>query len=718
MAKFLLALLISTAVAFGYDFKPNYDYISSCRFGPVGLTSRDIDPNTEFVRGMFQAKCQSCHYAGSPTGSIRFDDILNSSELISAGLVSPSSDPTSTVLYDSLIRSGLRMPLGGVPLDPIELFQVRQWISDGAPSFFEEPPPENIPFLSYGDQVLCIALDLAANVDINDAPSIRYLTLVHTANTGNLRELNLARDAMNLVLNSVSFNPRLVPPVAIDKYSTIFRIDLREYGIDEERDWNEAILAEYPYAVEYDDDVYNVAFDELFIEGRTDSERAYLHGDWFAELISTEPFYSAILFDKKVKNERDLLKFLGINEQKQIIDGDFKRIGLQTGTSGVSFYNRIIEKKIVEYSLFGFAYDGLYTQSFDFASDVGFRNIFVNPFRALDLAFIDTNRLFRHDASEHIFQLPSGMLGFFLADGRGDLIGDAQTNLVYDPLNNYPIIASDPANAFAGNIALGVSCMGCHAAGYRPVSDVLYAASNGGGAIEGTAGFSVEEVRYSQNISFRNNQDIAQTLTQASQTFVASLAKLEVNSATATSPLDQPVYSTVKAFLNDMSLKEAAAELYLTESEMRSLCFHSQATCEAIGLGDPINGRVSRANWDGFFGVLVDDFDLGRAVKLGGGGIYPPPPPPPPPPVCKLKITNASSYNWHFYQLKFSSSNQWDDGNWIERNKTNVHDTKLSAQLFVGTSFMYIYPSRYFDLIKCGKYKFITTEKGTTLVKY
>jgi len=140
--KYLLSFFVVLAMlwsvpAYAYEeYEPNYDYISSCRFGPEPqLQSRDVSPNTLRVKAIFQARCTSCHGTQSP----KFSNILDAKGLIDSGIVTPFFNPDQTVLYQSLVRDILRMPLGAAPLNVTELSYVREWIRDGAPDFFDVP---------------------------------------------------------------------------------------------------------------------------------------------------------------------------------------------------------------------------------------------------------------------------------------------------------------------------------------------------------------------------------------------------------------------------------------------------------------------------------------------------------------------------------------------------------------------------------------------------
>src|SRR5262249_4116036 len=92
---------------------------------------------------------------------------------------------------------------------------------------------------------------------------------------------------------------------------------------------------------------------------------------------------------------------------------------------------------------------GPYWRSYDFASNVGSKNVFERP-----LTFV-------HDGGEHIFCLPNGMFAYLLTDARGGRIDRGPTTIVRDERRP------------GGAVENGLSCMGCHARGFIPKSDQI-----------------------------------------------------------------------------------------------------------------------------------------------------------------------------------------------------------------------------------------------------
>src|SRR5437588_274132 len=66
----------------------------------------------------------------------------------------------------------------------------------------------------------------------------RYFTLTHLHNAGlSQEELQTYRNALAMLVNSLSWNPRVTNPVPVDSAKTVLRIDLRWYMWDSAT-WN------------------------------------------------------------------------------------------------------------------------------------------------------------------------------------------------------------------------------------------------------------------------------------------------------------------------------------------------------------------------------------------------------------------------------------------------------------------------------------------------
>jgi len=463
--------------------------------------------------------------------------------------------------------------------------------------------------------VHCIALDLGINVNDFRAPFTRYLSLIHLSNKNDSDALVRAQQAMAKAINSIHFRRRLVKPVQVDKYGLVYRIDLRDFQISRIDDWNK-ILAAYPYAINYFD---KGLFEgqERFINSRAQTQLAFINSDFFVELITRPPFYNDLLGLPNTSQE--LLAFLEINEAEQVAEEELKRWGIRSGQSEVSFFNRMLEKLEIDDFLGGAVSGGFFWQSFDFGSDVNRSNIFINPFRFLDLNFLQTDKIFIPDAQEYIWTLPNGLQAYYLANAVGDLLEVGDPAVVFDNRNRYPVLGNPLVQGKqpqAGTITMGISCMGCHAVGMRTSFDQVYP------TIEGSFNFNNIEVDYAKDI-FATDAELSEYFQIHNQTFQRSLGDIGITDADALNPNKEPVYYSAKDFLDDMSVTEFGGELYLNSAEVRSKLIAAVALARKLGLANLQTGKVQRRVFDDNFERILKDFNLGVRVdfsSLIGGG--------------------------------------------------------------------------------------------------
>jgi hypothetical protein len=117
--------------------------------------------------------------------------------------------------------------------------------------------------------------------------------------------------------------------------------------------------------------------------------------------------------------------------------------------SGVSKHNRLVEWQMTGY--------GGFWKSYDFASSSGSSDLFAHP---TGPAWGQDKTGFIPAGGEIIFNLPNRLHAYMLVNGAGKRIDKAPVEIVADGNNQH-----DPA------IVTGISCMGCHSEGIKPVPD-------------------------------------------------------------------------------------------------------------------------------------------------------------------------------------------------------------------------------------------------------
>lgn len=348
--------------------------------------------------------CVRCH--GDKRAESDFGFAGDTSRLIATGMIVPG-DPDASVIVRRIALG--EMPPSGARPSKAELATLRQWIVD---------MKQTGTFRDDSEIVKAIVED-ARTLDSATRRTARWLTLTQLANAGVPdSELDVYRNALGILLASLTWEPAPKVMVAVDAERTIYRIDLRELGWTDAT-WD-AIRAAYPYGVARDRDVPD-----------------FVRADWFVATASRGELYDTIL--GLPDREELLARLLGFD----LAATADARAGFNN--SGVSVNNRVIERRTTRF--------GAYWRSYDFASSVGVRNVFRHP-----LDFVPSG-------GELIFNLPDGMQAYMLVDGTGKRIDKAPTTIVSD--------ARRPDRA----VETAVSCIGCHGAGIIAHADQVRASS-------------------------------------------------------------------------------------------------------------------------------------------------------------------------------------------------------------------------------------------------
>jgi len=365
--------------------------------------------------------CSDCHNPNSDNGTDSFSNILNFDDLRSKGVVTQIS-PTQSPLYKILTRSGGYMPLGGKDhLSSDELATLVQWMNAGAPGP-EPSSPTSFGFVSNADETACIVADLH-KLPGEAQPFARYLTLTHFYNANLNANLELNRQALAKLVNSLSLNPVISNPLAVDPLRTIFRIDLRALNWTADT-WSQ-VVATSPFGAS------NGSADAAAIAQLTGTPQAFLRGDFFIDITSKPPLYYSILGipDTDLALEQQLF----IDIAQDIANQTVIRAGFRQ--SGVSVNNRMIERHSTT--------RGYYWKSYDFATSSDNQNLYAHP---LD---------FQKNGGEIIFSLPNGLQAYMLINAVGKRLDEGPINIVQDKKRI--------RDGFT--VLNGESCFGCHVSG-------------------------------------------------------------------------------------------------------------------------------------------------------------------------------------------------------------------------------------------------------------
>lgn len=563
------------------------------------------------VLAIFDKQCASCHESDEQpilAGSINLNSLLASSDDVKA-------------IIDRVVRADEakgRMPKSkGKPGDPAylaplsaaEIATLQAWAKGegGAttPSVASTKPaaadPATVPaspaiesaqapatapvarhFVPLRDELRAIATDLE-KLDRSVQPTTRYLTLTNLANLRDAKgafiesddQLDTYRAAISKLLNSISRAGRIVVPKPVDSAKTIFRVDLRDYGLTA-RDWEEFVVRGYPYALR---GINGRA--EQDIATATGSAAAYVRADWFVFAASQPPLYHDLL--RLPSTEQQLEKQEGVDTLANLREGRALRAGFRI--SGVSQGNRLIERHE--------AATGMYWKSYDFTPLIrtGGHDLFRSPLGPPGAGLTkNQDREFHHDGGEIIFTLPNGLHAYLLATSDGKRIDRGPTEIVQDRRRR------------DGAIINGISCMACHDQGMKFARDeALEKFLDEVGPVALKAGLDRDETRLVQDL-YGNTEKLHAVVKSDEEKYKAALAQAIPGYRQAFDPVNK----LYQRFKDDVRLETLAAEFGEQDATfLQRLKDSRNAELESIaaqfesGLGFP------RASWLDHFETIA-----------------------------------------------------------------------------------------------------------------
>jgi hypothetical protein len=417
--------------------------------------------------------CYKCHGSGGAVeGGINY--ILDVPTLISNNKLVPLNSGASRI-YQRMNGGGMPPANNNMPTAE-EIEAIHSWIDSCHETDIDFNAPIDHTFIPL-DVVLNTIDDDLDSIASAQKPYIRYISLVHLYNNNTPEDvLNTYRMGLNKVINSLSWEAQIVAPSGVPFSSSdttdydisegeilIYRIDLRDYRWDAESrndgiDAWEYLISRYPYAFDYgrNSGRYSKFTD---IQTATTSRLPILNGDWLVRTGAVPPLYHQILEIPETQ-----IGFLDLFDVDQFTDMEQRNV-VRAGflRSGVSDYNRLIERHDAQY--------GYCWVSYDFGSEVGDQNLNTNPLIGYNL--VDDVALLNDvdiqaaagafDGGELICSLPNGLQAYLLAKSNGERLDIGPTSVVMDPLG----IEGGSA------VVNGLSCMNCHYAGIIPKDDEI-----------------------------------------------------------------------------------------------------------------------------------------------------------------------------------------------------------------------------------------------------
>jgi serine/threonine-protein kinase len=542
------------------------------------------------VKQLFRARCFECHGGSKSYAGVK---VLDHALLLKKKKVRPGK-PDDSPLYQLITAQDESvMPPAGQPrLSAEDTELVRRWIAAGAPAFpADVPPPQEkakdpaFKDVAGVDHVLKMVRAHVRSLSREERRYVRYFSINHVLTAGATQaELELQRQALAKAINHLSWEKRVVRPMSVDgPADTVFAVDLRKLGWDAQpfERWQggqrvgpsqvnlwDLVLLEYPYAIFYEDsDTFDHLLEEYVGPAGMIRPIAYVRADWFVSVVTQPPLYEDML--RLPFTLAELEEKLGVDVKKNLDTHEAKRAGMTV--SGVSRNNRVVERHPSRY--------GAYWKSFDFRSSKGRENMFKDP---LEL---------KPAGGEFIFNLPNELQGYFVADGKGDRVEFAPTDIVTDKF------AEDKT------VRNGLACMRCHDQGMKSFSDAVRPALK---KLPGSPGF---DRRLALKL-YAPQKDMDELLKEDRERFLGAMRRV-----LGKEPAREPLIPVSRRYLDDpLHLNTAAGELGLAEATGLSTLFRVPRFT-ALGLVPlAAQGVVRRDAWEDYHDQVVRLLGLGVPV--------------------------------------------------------------------------------------------------------
>lgn len=562
--------------------------LAAC-WGSAGTWAQELPAELAAQAGPILARyCARCHKGEGSESGYAFN-VASLPSLVEHSVV-VAGKPEQSDLFQALFKG--RMPprnQSTLPRPSAEEAEiVKRWIAAGAPAF---PKPQPRPTITLKAMLQSIKTHFDS-VKPGDRPLTRYFTLTHLHNDGGVdtRHLRMVRAALAKGLNSLSWEPELVEPKAVDEQETVYAVDLRQLGWT--RDHWQALVDGYPYGLGYgshSDRELNRLDVDLRKLNDNDSQVLHLRADWFVSVGLKPTLYHKLLYDLKLglvkpgqqMTVRDLEKFLNIDVAKNIFAERPRAHRAGYTESGISGQNRLIERHPLDSKR-------SYWLSYDFLANN--RKSILSEF-PLGPPHRD-NRFnaaaFQHDGGEIIFTLPNGLQGYLLINARGDRLDAGPIEIVGDSLKT------------SGNqlIVNGLSCIACHRQGMvEPPDDEIREFAVGLGDNRDRINQLHPEPATMKGLIAADRQSFM----AAYRDCVAKLLLVGDDARADLDDLPEPVGETSRRFLLEpLDLTTVAAELYETDIAGFKVQLERDARLTSTGLGvlRRDNGRIKRDVWE------------------------------------------------------------------------------------------------------------------------
>lgn len=491
-------------------------------------TFKDVEP-------ILAAKCLGCHYAPD-----KFDDYEIATERAAEFIrrINLAADNRE------------RMPPSPNPeLSRDEKNAFDEWLEDGLLFDCSKSSDDKAEdgFIELDEIEASILIDLN-RIDSDDRPFTRYLVSAQEFNADPTEaSVERSRQAIDKGINSLSSFSNLQRSAPIDRNQTVWRIDLRSYGLTPV-DWQ---------AIENADRLQIESFTTKgqLIKQLTGTRLAFIPHDNFLDTVfrNSELYYSLLRIPGTFN---ELMAQLDVDFAGDLLPGANGQINaLAVGFNGSRISNSK-NRLLVRHES---RRDDLYVwNTFDpVALDgVAQRNLFEFPL----LAQTGSQKIFQFAAGETIFALPNGLQGYALFDAGGNRQNVAPINIVRDV--DSPI-SSEIQNAN--------SCTRCHSSGILPARDQVRAH-----VVGNASNFDIKDVEIVKAL-YREQATVTAQINEDNSQHGKALLALGV------SPRTDPITQSTDAFLQDWTFEKLANYLWLVGDDLEACINGSSAARAQIG---------------------------------------------------------------------------------------------------------------------------------------
>jgi serine/threonine-protein kinase len=528
------------------------------------------------ARGVLKQHCYRCHHGDGSEGGdfdVLKDQTLTAKREDGEKPYVIAGKPDESFLLKRIEKG--TMPPKTIRERPSDRDKaiVRKWIEAGAPAF---PASENRSIVTQ-KMVLTAMRDFLRKAEPEDRPFMRFFTINHLYNNSRYpdSDLRIQRAALSKAANSLSMKPRIVLPKALDKEETVFALDLRDLDWDGNDLWTEVMKA-YPYGLRYDNQPDPDLRDlDREVSQATRCEIPYVRSDWFVATATRPPLYHILL--QLPTNAGELEKSLRVDVLKNFQRDQLARGGFRA--SGVSAQNRLVERHEAVY--------GSYWKSYDFKPNNTKSDLAQFP---LGPAFKDhpfEKLAFEHDGGELIFNLPNGLQGYMLVNGKDERIDQGPEEVVNDSLKT----SGSPA------IVNGQSCMACHSQGMRQFQDQI----REGAGVFGEAKRKVSRLYPDRKVMDELVRQDSERFMKALEKATGSFLRTGVDKDKDLREFNEPVGEVARIYrLGDLDLTMAALELDIAKPDELKAAIAGSRRLRELGLAPLLQekGVVKRQEWE------------------------------------------------------------------------------------------------------------------------